>query len=434
MKKSILSSVLVTTTLLSSIPALNSGHVVHADSMSPLTTKGKEIQKDGHDYRIKGINAGNTFTTENWMGGLSDYKEAKDYKDLFDKIQSEGHSPKETHDILNKYANNKWTDEDFKNVKDMGLNTIRLPINYINVTNYKKGMDPKDVDMDSHSFEEIDNFVEKAKEHGLYVIIDLHGAPYSQNGEEHSADSNHGNKDNGKSWDGHFWDTDDQDASTSKKVADAQGKTKEILHNIAKHYKDEDAIAGYDVLNEPKGKSTASHKPEPDPQINQFYKDAVKSIRDSGDKHIIFLEGIWDPDNLKKPSYYKDTAHNLVYEYHNYPTKENDSVKQSFDEKFKKIQEKDYNVPSYMGEFNTRSMDKKPKTQKGDLAYILNQMKNKHLSWSLWNYDTQLDNNHLNKDWSPIHYSGLKIDGDNIGEKENVTRDDAVYDALKNNS
>ncbi|MDS3952542.1 glycoside hydrolase family 5 protein, partial [Staphylococcus epidermidis] len=216
-----------------------------------------------------------------------------------------------------------------------------------------------------------------------------------------------------------------------KKVADAQGKTKEILHNIAKHYKDEDAIAGYDVLNEPKGQSKASKKAKPDSQVNQFYKDAVKSIRDSGDKHIIFLEGIWDPDNLKNPSYYNDTAHNLVYEYHNYATKWNDSVKQSFDDKLDKIQTKDYNVPSYMGEFSTRAMGGGPKAQKGDLDYILKQMNNKHLSWSLWNYDTQLDNN---KGWSPIHYSGLKVDGDNIGEKENVTRDDAVYDTLKNNS
>ncbi|MBM6082681.1 MULTISPECIES: hypothetical protein [Staphylococcus] len=61
-------------------------------------------------------------------------------------------------------------------------------------------------------------------------------------------------------------------------------------------------------------------------------------------------------------------------------------------------------------------------------------MNNKHLSWSLWNYDTQLDKDYHNKGWSPIHYSSLKVDGDNIGEKENVTRDDAVYDALKNNS
>lgn len=120
MKKSILSSVLVATTLLSSIPALNSGHVAHAGSMSPLTTKGKEIQKDGKDFKIKGVNAGNVFTTESWMGGLSDNKGASDYKDLFNKIQDEGHSPKETRDLLDKFAQNRWKDKDFQNVKDMG--------------------------------------------------------------------------------------------------------------------------------------------------------------------------------------------------------------------------------------------------------------------------------------------------------------------------
>lgn len=53
MKKSMLSSVLVATTLLSSIPALNSGHVAHAGSMSPLTTKGKEIQKMEKILKLK---------------------------------------------------------------------------------------------------------------------------------------------------------------------------------------------------------------------------------------------------------------------------------------------------------------------------------------------------------------------------------------------
>mgnify|MGYP007088037840 CR=1 FL=1 len=86
-----------------------------------------------------------------------------------------------------------------------------------------------------------------------------------------------------------------------------------------------------------------------------------------------------------------------------------------------------------MGEFNTRSMGEKPKAQNGDLAYILNQMKNKHLSWSLWNYDTQLDNDHPNKDWSPIHYKGLNVDekSDKFGEKENTKNNDIVFNALK---
>ena len=84
-----------------------------------------------------------------------------------------------------------------------------------------------------------------------------------------------------------------------------------------------------------------------------------------------------------------------------------------------------------MGEFNTRSMGEKPKAQNGDLAYILNQMKNKHLSWSLWNYDTQQRGN-----WSPIHYKGLNVDekSDKFGEKENTKNNDTVFNALKYNS
>ena len=122
MKKILFSSVLAATALTTLI-----SHSAHAEDMSQLQTKGKEIQKDGKDFKIKGVNAGNVFTTESWMGGLSDNKGASDYKDLFNKIQDEGHSPKETRDLLDKFAQNRWKDKDFQNVKDMGGNTIRLP-------------------------------------------------------------------------------------------------------------------------------------------------------------------------------------------------------------------------------------------------------------------------------------------------------------------
>ncbi|MHC9401573.1 glycoside hydrolase family 5 protein, partial [Staphylococcus epidermidis] len=150
MKKSIISSVLVASTLLSSIPTLNSGHVAHADSMSPLTTKGKEIQKDGHNYRLKGVNAGNVFTTEQWLGGLGSAKH-KDYKSINDEMDGK-YGAKKTHQLLDKYTENRWEDKDFKNLKDMGMNTIRLPINYINLTNYKAGMAPKDLKMRKEPF------------------------------------------------------------------------------------------------------------------------------------------------------------------------------------------------------------------------------------------------------------------------------------------
>lgn len=263
------------------------------------------------------MNAGNAFTTENYLGGItgSKYKNYpkpyahKTYKELKDALDQK-YGPKEAKKKLNIYANNQWTDQDFQNIKDMGMNTVRLPLNYINLTNYKKGMNPEDAKVTSHSFDAVDKFVQKAKAHGIYVNLDFHGAPNSQNGEEHSADTNKGNnvkKDengNDKSWDGHLWEDDNS-----------------------------------------KGKGAQFG----DDEVNQFYKEAIKSIRDTGDKHIIFLEGIWDPNNLKQPSYYNDTAHNLVYEYHNYPTKSDNSVRESFDKKLNGINKANYDVPSYLG-------------------------------------------------------------------------------------
>lgn len=414
MKKSIISSVLVATTLASSIPVFNSGHVAHADDMSPLTTKGKEIQKNGQNYQLKGVNAGNAFTTEGYLGGITGTKyknypkpyEHKTYKELKDALDQK-YGPKEAKKKLNTYANNHWTDQDFQNVKGMGMNTIRLPLNYINLTNYKKGMNPNDVKVTSHSFDAVDKFVQKAKAHGIYVILDFHGAPNSQNGAEHSADTNKG------SGFGHFWDD-----------ANAQGKAKEILYKIAEHYKNENTVAGYDILNEPKGINGGTS----DDQVNQFYKEAIKSIRDTGDKHIIFLEAVWDPDKLNKPSYYNDSAHNLVYEYHNYATKDNSSVKQSFDNKFNQIEKKNYNVPSYLGEFNVQSMSGGPSAKSGDLKHILNRANKDNMSWTFWNYDVQGGGN-----WGAYKYDSVNEDpnSDNFGKKSGEKPNEPNYSSLK---
>lgn len=419
MKKSILSSVLVATTLLSSIPALNSGHVAHAGSMSPLTTKGKEIQKDGKDFKIKGVNAGNVFTTESWMGGLSDNKGASDYKDLFNKIQDEGHSPKETRDLLDKFAQNRWKDKDFQNVKDMGGNTIRLPLNYINLTNYKKGMNPKDVKMRNDAFKEVDRFINKANDHGLYVIIDMHGAPGSQNNQEHSGDT-HANAENGDLWED----------------PNLQGKAKEIWWHISEKYKNNPGVAGYDILNEPKGKI---HDGNVKKQIAKFYKETIDTIRKNGDNHIAFLEATWDPINMPNPSEYpkkgkKWDENNVVYEYHNYPTEDqgrsHQGIRESFDNKVDGIKKANYNVPNYMGEFNGTSVsgDENVEPNEEDYRHIFDKMKDADMSWTLWNYDTQERGN-----WSPIHYKGLNVDekSDKFGEKENTKNNDIVFNALK---
>ncbi|MEJ7240355.1 hypothetical protein WL388_11875, partial [Staphylococcus epidermidis] len=88
------------------------------------------------EYQLKGVNAGNVFTTESWLGGYArtvEEKHDKGYQDVFDKTQEKmGGNADKAHEVLEKYADNRWDDKDFENVKKMGGNTIRLPINYIN--------------------------------------------------------------------------------------------------------------------------------------------------------------------------------------------------------------------------------------------------------------------------------------------------------------
>lgn len=419
MKKSIISSVLVASTLLSSIPTLNSGHVAHADSMSPLTTKGKEIQKDGHNYRLKGVNAGNVFTTEQWLGGLGSAKH-KDYKSINDEMDGK-YGAKKTHQLLDKYTENRWEDKDFKNLKDMGMNTIRLPINYINLTNYKAGMAPKDLKMRKEPFKAMDKFIDKANSHGLYVIIDMHGVPGSQNGQEHSAEANGSI--------GNFW-----------KDPDAQGKAKEIWYQIAQHYKNNNGVAGYDLLNEPK--APAQHVDE---EVKEFYKGALKSIRDTGDKHIAFLEA-WYPQDLKDPQEFNDPTNNIVYEYHKYPynkeTTSHKGIQDTFDRELETLNNKasHYNVPTYLGEFNAHYAGspgpegKNPvNPNKDDFDHIFKSFKNKEnskISWTLWNYDIE-----NNQSWGPINFKGINVDenSNDFGKKEGAYINHDVYDTIKNN-
>ena len=124
----------------------------------------------------------------------------------------------------------------------------------------------------------------------------------------------------------------------------------------------------------------------------------------------------------------------MVYEYHNYPVNKqgqsHNGIKKSFDNKINGIEEKNYNVPTYMGEFNGTSVSqgKHVEPNKDDYNYIFNRMNKDNMSWTLWNYDTQERGN-----WSPIHYKGLNVDekSDKFGEKENTKNNDIVFNALK---
>ena len=99
-------------------------------------------------------------------------------------------------ELLTIYEENFWTDEDWDNCVELGINHIRLPITYMNVwdTDFsviaKKDLTAEELKsltwtVREDSMARIDKFIEDAGKRGIYIILDLHGAPGSQNGQDH---------------------------------------------------------------------------------------------------------------------------------------------------------------------------------------------------------------------------------------------------------
>jgi endoglucanase len=122
---------------------------------------------------------------------------------------------------------------------------------------------------------------------------------------------------------------------------DSRNLTIKIWKRIANHYKNETAILGYDLLNEPiahyfKGDSL-NHYLEP------FYKKITKAVRTVDKNHIIILGGAqWDSNmHMFGPPF--DSK--LIYTFHKYWTPTTQAViKEYLDFRDK------YNVPIYAGE------------------------------------------------------------------------------------
>ena len=154
---------------------------------------------NGQPIQLQGINAGQIMLQEGWMSpfatepltnqdgsyvtdadGTVQYPEFGE-EDFRNAIKSNPNLNIHHIDgLLMMYWKAFFTEEDFEIIKEeLGMNCIRLPFYYLNILN--EDLTRKDENI---AFQFLDWFIECAARHELYVILDLHGAPGSQNGYE----------------------------------------------------------------------------------------------------------------------------------------------------------------------------------------------------------------------------------------------------------
>lgn len=330
--------------------------------------------KNGNAIRLEGTNVGNMFVQEGWISPVSDGTLLND--DGTVKTDGDGNAeypelPQEAFlaalnsnpnltdaqidELFDVCFNNWFSEEDYQNIKDLGMNCLRLPIYWRDILN--EDYTRKE---ESLAFKYIDKFLEGCRDYEIYCIIDMHGAPKSQNGYEHSG-----------IYKGEPELFEDEDAINA--LAD-------IWDYISEHYmKEENSdisawIASYDIMNEPCDKTYHASTKKTWNILDKCYD----KIRENGDLHNIAMGSCWTFANLPDPEKYG--WENVLYEYHwyNWYT---DILPYDLFYAYQDLSNigRNYNVPVFIGEFTF--FENEAEWNKG-----LNLFKERNYSWTTWTY------------------------------------------------
>lgn len=329
---------------------------------------------NGDVVTLRGTNAGGYLVQEFWMTpteySYNNYTVTCEY-DIYKTLNARFGESK-MRELLDVYQDNYWTAKDFDNCQALGINCIRLPFWYMNFVdfngNYIDGC-----------FDRIDWFIEQAGQRGMYVILDFHGAPGSQNGSDHSGVDGGNNKEGASEF---FF---------GSNAYNNQQLYYDIWYKIAQRYAGNPTVAGYDLLNEPFCTYRYNSRYSADQlhsMLWDIYNNAYNVIRSADPDHVIIMEATWDAWDLPNPSAYG--WQNVMYEYHNYLYDDYDNANgqqiANMQKKLDGISSMNYNVPSYMGEFSY--FNNTSAWQQG-----LQLLNNSGINWTTWTYKVTGSNN-----------------------------------------
>ncbi|KAK6903939.1 hypothetical protein I203_107450 [Kwoniella mangroviensis CBS 8507] len=216
----------------------------------------------GSNDVIRGVNLGGWLLTEEWITPSIYTNGAEDEYHLCADL-----GKKKCLSRLEDHWKSFFTRDDFEEIKAAGLNSVRIPIGYwaVDVRDdepYVSGQNPYLIQA-----------VNWASELGLTVLLDLHGAPGSQNGQDNSGligpvlfPTNTSN--------------------TERSISVLKNLTEEFAKDIYGS-----TVIGIELLNEPRLSNNFSMS-----QLKEFYSDAAEVISGvDGNMNVFMHDAFWGP-------------------------------------------------------------------------------------------------------------------------------------------
>ena len=322
-----------------------------------LHTEGRRIvDEHGRDVALRGCNVGGWLLLEPWMAGLDGQEGIETEKDIWDLMEQRfGRDAKL--ELIRTFRENFFNESDVERIAAFRMNCVRLPI-------WWRMTDDPDYGGDITL---LDRAIQWCSRNGVYVIIDLQGAPGGQARESANVGEPAG--------DGNLW-----------KNSSNKDQTVQWWKKIAERYKDEPAVAAYDLLNE--GTATPKYS-----DLTELYDRLYKEIRAIDSRHIIIMEDVWGFHHL--PRVEKMGWENVVYSFHYYPR--DMSLEQKLEAPDVDLPR--YNrtalykgVPIYVGEFSAIDAH----TGGADLFLKLREVCNYFdWAWTFWSYKKIEENDNI---------------------------------------
>lgn len=306
----------------------------HAEGF--LRAQGQRIVDErGRTVILRGVGLGGWMLQEGYMLGLSGPGMQHAIRArIVDLIGEE-----DTQAFYRAWLDNYVGKDDIDALAAWGFNSVRLPMHYelYTLPVAKEPVRGRQTWLED-GFRRTDELIAWAKANGMYVILDLHAAPGGQGNDLNISDRDPAQPS--------LWDD-----------AAHRDKTVALWRELARRYRDEPAVAGYDLINEPNWgfadpQDKHGCKENGNAPLRELLVRATAAIREVDRRHIVIVEGNCWGNNYRGVLDAGVWDDNLVLSFHKYW---NGAGRDSIAEQLA-LRER-WNLPLWLGETGENSND-----------------------------------------------------------------------------
>jgi endoglucanase len=245
------------------------------------------VDAQGNTVFLRGVGLGNWLLPEGYMWKFGP---DGDRPRKIEHLITEMVGPQKAQEFWTAWQKNYISESDIRRIAQLGFNTVRPALNARLFLTEEDN--PKFIES---SFVLLDSLIARSERHGLYVILDMHGAPGGQTGAN----------------------IDDSPDSRPELFMDKkyQDRLVDLWVKLAGRYHDNTTVVAYDLLNEPLPANTGAAEKYKH-LVLPLYQRITAAIREVDKNHMITLEGVdWANDWSIFTGSIDD---NVFYQFHYY--------------------------------------------------------------------------------------------------------------------